>query len=175
MEVKSRSTSCFFYVFNNTLEYWLFYFLVFWLRWGKKITIKIFSQVSMHVAFLPLPLLGTVDISTVGIFTNSNSLVAGAFFGRHMKSILVPSLPLRVYLWGQHITLSRELLWQALVVNNHTSGCVSCLLGKICKIWHMPGWYCTYLSSTSWIYCLFESKVPKVLEVMVIPTNSSVL
>jgi hypothetical protein len=51
----------------------------------------------MHVAFLPLPLLGTVDISTVGIFTISNSLVAGSFFVRHMKSIYFLSSPLRVY------------------------------------------------------------------------------
>jgi hypothetical protein len=42
----------------------------------------------MHVAFSPLPLLGTVEISIVGIFTISNSLVAGLFFVRDMKSIL---------------------------------------------------------------------------------------
>jgi hypothetical protein len=47
--------------------------------------------------FLLLSQLGTDEISTVGIFTNLNPLVAGLFFVRHMKSILVPSLPLRVY------------------------------------------------------------------------------
>ncbi len=57
---------------------------------------KIFSSVSMHVALLPLPLLGRVDISTVGTFTIFNPLVAGLFFVRHMKSILVLSFPLRV-------------------------------------------------------------------------------
>ncbi len=55
------------------------------------------SQLSMHVAYLHLPLLGMVEISTVGIFTILNTLVAESFFVRHMKSILVPSLPLRVY------------------------------------------------------------------------------
>jgi hypothetical protein len=63
----------------------------------KAFTGKIFSQVSVHVAFLALPLLRTVEISTVGIFTISKPLVAGSMIVRHMKSIFVPSLPLRVY------------------------------------------------------------------------------
>ena len=63
----------------------------------KNLTDKIFSQVSVHVDILPLPLLGTVEISTIGISTSLNPIVAGLFFVRPMKSILAPSLPLRVY------------------------------------------------------------------------------
>jgi hypothetical protein len=44
---------------------------------------------------LPLPPLGTVTL-TVGSSTISNQLVAGSIMVRHMKSILEPSLPLRV-------------------------------------------------------------------------------
>jgi hypothetical protein len=67
------------------------------------------SQVSMYVAFLPLPLLGTVNFVTVGSFIVSNQLVAGLIMVRHMKSILGLSLLLREYylmrcthnaLWG---------------------------------------------------------------------------
>ncbi len=45
--------------------------------------------------------------------------------------------------------LSREWLWPALVVRDHTFVCVSYLFGKICKIWCISGWNCAYLSSTS--------------------------
>ncbi len=58
---------------------------------------KRLSQVSMYVAFLPLPLLGTVNDVTVGSFILLNQLVAGSIILRHMKLILVLSLPLRMY------------------------------------------------------------------------------
>jgi hypothetical protein len=71
------------------------------------------SEVSMYVAFLPLPLLGTVNFVTVGSFVVMNQLIAGSIMVRHMKLILVLSLPLRVYylmrcthnaLWGVIMT-----------------------------------------------------------------------
>ncbi len=51
----------------------------------------------MHVAFLPLSMLGTVNFVTVGSFIVSNQLIAGSNIVRHMKLIPVVSLPLRVY------------------------------------------------------------------------------
>jgi hypothetical protein len=59
--------------------------------------------------YLPLPLLGTVNFMTFGSFILSNQLIAGSIMVRHMKLILVLSLPLKVYylmrcthnaLWG---------------------------------------------------------------------------
>ncbi len=52
---------------------------------------------SANVTFLPLPAGGTVVYwVTVGSFTILNQLVVGLIMVRHMKSILDPSLPLRV-------------------------------------------------------------------------------
>ncbi len=39
----------------------------------------------MYVAFLPLPLLGTVNDVTVGSFIVLNQLVAGSIMVRHVK------------------------------------------------------------------------------------------
>jgi hypothetical protein len=58
---------------------------------------KIFSQVSMHVAFLPLYILGTVNFETVGSCIILNQVVVGSTVVRHMKLILVLFLPSRVY------------------------------------------------------------------------------
>ncbi len=54
---------------------------------------------SMYVAFLPLPVLGTVNFVTISSFIISNQLVAGSIIiiVMHTKLILVISLPLRVY------------------------------------------------------------------------------
>jgi hypothetical protein len=49
------------------------------------------------LSFLPLPILGTVNDVTVGSFIVLNKLVTGLIMVRHMKLILVLSLPLRVY------------------------------------------------------------------------------
>jgi hypothetical protein len=52
-----------------TLGHWSSISLVFWLRWGKKtLPGKILSHVSMHVAFLPFPMAGRVNLVTVGIY-----------------------------------------------------------------------------------------------------------
>ena len=52
---------------------------------------------SKNVTFLPLPTGGTVVTrSTVGSSTILNQLVLGLIMVMHMKSILEPSLPLRV-------------------------------------------------------------------------------
>jgi hypothetical protein len=63
----------------------------------KTFTGKIFSQVSKHVAFLPLSILGTVKFVTVGSCIILNQVVVGSNMVRHMKFILVLSVPLRVY------------------------------------------------------------------------------
>jgi hypothetical protein len=44
----------------------------------------------VHVAFLPLPVLGTVNLVLVGSSTISNQLVAGSIIVRHVKLILEP-------------------------------------------------------------------------------------
>jgi hypothetical protein len=67
----------------------------------------------MYFAFSPLPVLGTVNDVTVGSVIVSNQLVARSIMVRHIKLILVLSLPLRVYclmksapnaLWGVIMT-----------------------------------------------------------------------
>ncbi len=63
----------------------------------KNFTGKIFSQVSLHVAFVPLSIFGTVSFVTIGSCIILNRLVVGSNMVRHMKLILVSSLPLRVY------------------------------------------------------------------------------
>jgi hypothetical protein len=78
------------------LKIWHFFLFLTQMR-EKTFTGKIFSQVSMHVAFLPLPVLGAVNLATVGGSTISTKYVAGSIIVRHMWSIHVPSLPLRVY------------------------------------------------------------------------------
>jgi hypothetical protein len=46
---------------------------------------KIFSQVSMHVAFLPLSILWTVSLVTVGSCIILNQVVVGSTMVRHMN------------------------------------------------------------------------------------------
>jgi hypothetical protein len=59
---------------------------------------KRLSQVSMYVAFFyPCPYWGQSISVTVGSFIVSKQLNAGSIMVRHMKLILVLSLPLRVY------------------------------------------------------------------------------
>ncbi len=128
------------------LGYWLFYFSsVFRLRWGKKIlTGKRLSQVSMYFAFLPLPVLRTVNDVTVGSFIVSNQLVAGSIMVRHMISIIVLSLPLRVYcLMRSTPNACRGVVMNSFDVHGCTFGCVGCfwqdlqdltLLDSMCKL-----------------------------------------
>jgi hypothetical protein len=67
----------------------------------------------MYVAFYPCPYLGQSIFVTVGSFIVSNQLIAASIMVRHLKLILVLSLPLRVYylmrctpnaLWGVILT-----------------------------------------------------------------------
>jgi hypothetical protein len=51
----------------------------------------------MHIAFLLLPILGTVNFVTIISSIAMNQLVSGSIMVRHMKLIFVLSLPLRVY------------------------------------------------------------------------------
>jgi hypothetical protein len=53
--------------------------------------------VSMHVAFLSLSILGTVNFVTVGSCIILNQLVVESNMVRHIDLILVLSLPLIVY------------------------------------------------------------------------------
>jgi hypothetical protein len=52
---------------------------------GKTFTGKILSQVSMHNAFLPLSLLGTVNFMTVGSCIILNQVVAGSTMVRRIN------------------------------------------------------------------------------------------
>ncbi len=77
-----------------TVGYWfLFYFSsVFWLRWGEKpFKGKIFSQVSMYVAFLSLSILGTVNFVTVGKCITWTNLLYWINYGEAHELVL--SLP----------------------------------------------------------------------------------
>jgi hypothetical protein len=95
----------------------------------KTFTSKRFSQESMCVPFLPLPIMGTVNIMTVGSFIVSNQLIAGSIMVRHMKLILVLSLPLRGYclMKATHNILQGVIMTSLVLVHDHTFGCVSCL------------------------------------------------
>jgi hypothetical protein len=64
---------------------------------------------------------------TVGIYIVSNQLIAGSIMVRHMKLILVLSLPLRVYYLRR---CTHNSLW-GVIMNSFDStrshvGCVSC-------------------------------------------------
>ncbi len=152
-------------MYNNTM-------LLPWRSPYRLVTGKRMSHVSMYVAFLPLPVLGTVNFVTVGSFTISNQLVAGSIMVRHMKWILVLSLPLRVYCL---MMLSRDLLWSALMVNDHTFGCVFCFWQDLqdFDVW-LDGIVLTfpvYHGSN----CLCKTWLARVLEVMVIPIDCPML
>ncbi len=144
--------------------------------WGKNLHRKIFSQLSMHVAFLPLPVLGTVNFVAVGSSIISSQLVAGSIMVRHMKLILVLSLPLRVYcpmrstlyaLQGVIMTSfdgERPYFWLCLLFY---------FLAGSAKfhVW-LDGIVHTF-PVYHWFHCLFETWVARVLEVVVIPTHCS--
>ena len=76
---------------------------------------KRLSQVSMYVALFTLALIGDSHclFVTVSNYILSNQLIAGSIMVRHMKFILILSLPLRMYylmrctqnaLWGVIMT-----------------------------------------------------------------------
>jgi hypothetical protein len=78
------------------------------------LTGKRLSQVSMYVALFTLALIEDSQfLVTVGSFIKLKQLVAGSIMERHMKLILVLTLPLKVYylmrctynaLWGVIMT-----------------------------------------------------------------------
>jgi hypothetical protein len=79
--------------------------------------------------YLPLPLLGTVRFVTVGSYVVSNQLIVGPIMVRHMRLILVLSLPLRVY----YLMRCPHNALQGVIMNSIDSiksyfGCVSCFL-----------------------------------------------
>jgi hypothetical protein len=128
------------------LGYWPFYFSsVFDSDEAKKpLQVKECLKWVCMLPVYPCPYWGQSIIVTVGSFVVSNQIVAGSIMVKHMKWILVLSLPLRVYylmrcthkaLWGVIMT-SFDSTWPYL-------GCGSCF-DKICKIWRY--WMvCAYL------------------------------
>ncbi len=151
-EVKVHMMLLFFQCVNNcwsrlfTLGYWLFYFTSVLTQMRKK---------NLHWKKYSLKWVCMFPFYPCHYWEQLK-------FQQLVLSLFWTHLLLDCLLWGtwsqymfhlcQHITLIRDSLWPALVVHNHTSGCVSCLLGKICKIWCMCRWYYTYLSSRSQIY-----------------------
>jgi hypothetical protein len=92
----------------------------------KTFTGKRLSQVSMYVAFLPLRVLGTINFVKVGSSNISDQLVTGSIMVRHMRLILVLSLPLRVYcLMRSTYNVLCQVIMTSLV-HDYTFGCVSC-------------------------------------------------
>jgi hypothetical protein len=94
----------------------------------KTFTGKRLSQVSMYVVLFTLVLIGDSQFFvTVGSYIVSNQLIAGSIMVRHMKLILVLSLPLRVYYL---MRCTHNILW-GVIMNSFDStglyfGCVSC-------------------------------------------------
>jgi hypothetical protein len=77
--------------------------------------------------YLPLPLLGTVNFVAVGNCFMSNHFIAGSIMVRHMRLILVLSLPLRVY----YLMRCTHNALQGVIMNSFDStishfGCVFC-------------------------------------------------
>jgi hypothetical protein len=113
------------------LGYWLFYFSsVFDSDEERKpFAGKRLSQVSMNVAFIyPCPYWEQPIFVTVGSFIVSNQFLAGSIVVRHMKLILVMSLPLRVY----YLMRCTHNALRGVIMNSFDStwpylGCVSCL------------------------------------------------
>ncbi len=145
-----------------TLGYWLFYFLVFMIQMRTKTFIgKIFSQMSMYVAYLPSTIFWTVNLWP---------LLVGLYYTKLLLDQLrwgtwTCFFTLRVY-WPMSLNLTYS---QGSHYDQHSIGvipyfgCVSCI-GKIYKICFATGWYSVSLSSLSWVWsqCLFEMWVARV-------------
>ncbi len=84
----------------------------------------------------------------VGSYIVLNQFIVGSIMVRHMNSILVLSLPLRVYCL---MRCTHNALWGVIMNSfDRTWSYVTLVFGKICKIWHY--WIvCAYLFSTSQI------------------------
>ncbi len=84
-----------------------------WLVIGERL-----SQVSIYVAlFYPCPYWGQSIFVTVGSSIVLNQCIVGLIMVRHMRLILVSSLPQEcITSWGVHIMLCRESSWTALIV-----------------------------------------------------------
>ncbi len=97
---------------------------------------------SASLVFLFVTLLPLVSLWSFGSSTISNQLVAGSIIVRHIKSILEPSLPLRVYkpMRSTH-NASQGVVMTSFYGTCPHFCCVSYWPGKICKIWHI--WFGT--------------------------------
>jgi hypothetical protein len=158
------------------LGYWLFYFSSVFDSDEERKSLQVkewFKWVCM-LPYLPLPLLGTVNDVTVNSFIVSNQLVAGSIMVRHMKLILVLSLPLRVYCLMRSII---NALWGVIM----TSFDSTWLYFWLCLLFlarsarfGVTGWYVHTFSVHHGFHCLLETWVARVLKVTLIPTDFTV-
>ncbi len=158
------------------LGYWFFISLVFLTQMRKKtFTVKRMSQVRMYVAFLPLPLLGTVIFlwQLVVLLCQTNLLLDLSWRGTQNKYLYCLCLLKRITSWGVHIMLFLESLQPALIVHDHT------LAVSLVLIWSarfdVTGWYLHTFSVHQRFCCLFATWVARVLKVTVVPTDCPVL
>ncbi len=79
--------------------------------------------------YLPLPLLGTVNYVPVGNYIVSNQLIAGSIMVRHMRLIIVLSLPLRVYYL---MRCKHNALW-GVIMNSFDS--ILSYFGRVAYFW----------------------------------------
>ncbi len=125
--------------------------------------------------FYSCPYWGQSFFLTVGSYIVSNQLTAGSIMVRHMKLILVLSLPLRVNylmrcthnaLWGV-IMNSFDITWSYF-------GCVFLFLARSARF-DITGWYVHTFSVLYGFCCLLETWVARVQKVAVVPTDCPVL
>ncbi len=109
--------------------YWLFYVSsVFNSDEDKKVLqVKDYLKWVCMLPFYPCPYWGQSIFVTVSNYIVSNQLIAGSIMVRHMKLILVLSLPLRVYYL---MRCTHNTLWEVTINNFDITrsyfGCVSC-------------------------------------------------
>jgi hypothetical protein len=93
-------------------------------------------------SFYPCSYWGQSFFVTVGSFIMLNQLVAGSIMVRHMKLILVLSLPLRVYcLMRSTHTGFWGVIIPALTVHDCTFGLVFLFLARSSARFDITGWY----------------------------------
>ncbi len=93
----------------------------------KPLQEKIVSSEYVCCLIYPCPYWGQSIFVTVGRYIVSNQLIAGSIMVRHMKLILVLSLPLRVY---YIMRCTHNSLWGVIMNSSDSTwsyfGCISC-------------------------------------------------
>ncbi len=156
------------------LGYWLFYFSSVFDSDEEKKTFagKRLSQVSI---IYPCPYWGQSFFVTVGSYVVSNQLIVGSIMVRHMRLILVLSLPLRVY----YLRRCTHNALRGVILNSFDSiksyfGCVSYFWQDLQDLMLLDGMCHTFLVLHGF-FCLLETWVARVLKVTVIRTDCPVL